>query len=107
MDEVRSSASNKFCARERKKKRGEMAAGTAGQLQSLFCANEKIMPLPRSSLLLWRFYILVDCGVVQHTTCTVPRGDREGWRRKLREVVKAVACDKGTRLADLLPLQCH
>ena len=50
---------------------------------------------------------MVDCGVVHHTTCTVARGDREGWRRKLREVVKAVVCDKGTHLADLLPLQCH
>lgn len=87
MEEVRSSASNKFpCARERKKKRGEMAAGTTGQLQSLLCANEKIVPLPRF-LLLWRFYILVDCGVVQHTTCTVARGDREGSRRKRREAV--------------------
>ena len=50
---------------------------------------------------------MVDCGVVEHTTCTVARGDREGWRRKLREVLKAVVCDKGTHLADLLPLQCH
>lgn len=86
MEEVRSSASNKFPARERKKKRGEMAAGTTGQLQSLLCANEKIVPLPRSSLLLWRFYIGGLCGVVQHTTCTVAKGaDREGWRRKRRE----------------------
>ena len=106
MEEVRSSASNKFCARERKK-RGEMAAGTAGQPRSLLCANEKTLSLPQSSLLLYRFYILVDCGVVQHTTCTVARGDREGWRRKLREVVKAVVYDKGTCLADLLSLQCH
>lgn len=107
MKEVRSSASNKLCAKERKKKRGEMAAGTAGQLQSLLCATEKIVPLPQSSLLLWRFYILVDCGVVQHTTCTVARGDREGWRRKRREAVTAVACDEGTRPAGLFPLQRH
>lgn len=33
--------------------------------------------------------------------------DKNGPLGPVREVVKAVVRDKGTRLADLLPLQCH